>query len=152
MRIMTGADEWLGPWMAERQDAQWTPGAGHIIGLLDDQNEPLCVVMFDQYNKANINMHLAAVPGKRWLNREFLWYCFYYPFCQLGVKRITGLVPASNLQARKFDEHLGFTLEATLKDAHPDGDLLVYCMTKEQCRWLTLKDTRHGKAISSTTT
>jgi hypothetical protein len=34
-------------------------------------------------------------------------------------------------------------LEATLEAAHPDGSLLVYSMTPEQCRWLprnTLKE------------
>lgn len=139
MRIVTGQNDLLGPWMCERQGAKWL-GVGECIGLLDDDDSILCVVCFDDYNKANVNMHVASVPGKRWLNREYLWYCFFYPFEQLKVKRITGLVASSNAAARKFDENIGFTLEATLKDAHPDGDLLVYCMTKDNCRWLTLKD------------
>lgn len=152
--IVTGQDEWLGPWMTARQDgATWVPGAGHTIGLIDDKTQqPLCVVLYDNFNQANVNMHLAAVPGKRWLNREFLWYCFYYPFMQLGVKRVTGIVAASNLEARKFDENLGFTLEATLEDAHPDGDLLIYKMTREQCRWLHLKEPKHGKEQRTTPT
>lgn len=137
--------------MCERQGVSWL-GVGECIGLLDDSDAILAVVCFDEYNKANVNMHVASVPGKRWLNREFLWYCFFYPFEQLKVKRITGLVAFSNMEARRFDENLGFTLEATLKDAHPDGDLLVYCMTKAQCRWLTLKDTPHGQERRSTTT
>jgi RimJ/RimL family protein N-acetyltransferase len=58
---------------------------------------------------------------------------------QLGVKRITGIVAESNLAARKFDEHIGFVLETRLKDAHPQGDLLIYVMTPDQCRWLALK-------------
>lgn len=150
---MTGRDEWLGPWMVARQEgAEWVPGSGHTIGLLDTDGLPIAVVAFDQYNQANINMHVAAVPGKRWLRKEYLWYCFHYPFIELGVKRITGIVASTNHAARKFDEHLGFTLEATLKDAHPDGDLLIYCMRKEQCRWLNLKDRTHGQAESSSTT
>lgn len=152
-RIVIGENEWLGPWMTTRQDgAVWVPGAGHTIGLIDDNNQPIAVVYFDNYNEANVNMHIAAEPGKRWLTREFLWYCFFYPFEQLKVKRITGLVASNNAAARKFDEHIGFTLEATLKDAHPGGDLLVYCMRREQCRWLTLKDTRNGKAETSSST
>jgi len=139
--------------MTERQDgAVWTPGAGSTIGLIDDDGQPMAVACFDNYNEANINMHIAAVPGKRWLTREFLWYCFFYPFEQLKVKRITGIVASNNAAARRFDEHLGFTLEATLKDAHPGGDLLVYCMTREQCRWLTLKEPRNVKAETTTST
>lgn len=139
MYIMTGHNWELGPWMCERQGCAWM-GVGETIGLMDADNSPLAVACFDNYNKVNINVHLAAVSGKRWLNREFLWYCFYYPFVQLGVKRITGIAASSNTEVRKFMLNIGFTLEATLKDAHPDGDLLVYCMTKDNCRWLTLKD------------
>lgn len=144
--IVTGQDDRLGIWMAERQDgATWVQGSGFTIGLLDDvTQEILAVVAYESYNKVNIVGHIAAVPGRRWLDREFLWYCFYYPFVQLGCKRITGLVASNNLEARKFDENLGFTLEATLKDAHPEGDLLVYSMTKDQCRWLHLKERKHG--------
>jgi RimJ/RimL family protein N-acetyltransferase len=108
------------------------------IGLEED-GELIAGVLFDNYNGASICMHVAAVPGKRWMTREYLWYCFYYPFMELKVKRITGLVPESNLVARRFDEHLGFRLETRLKDAHPDGDILIYCMTKADCRFLEMK-------------
>jgi RimJ/RimL family protein N-acetyltransferase len=73
-----------------------------------------------------------------------LQFCFYYPFVQLGCRRITGLVPSVNLAARKFDENLGFVLEATLKDAHPEGDLLVYVMHKGDCRWLSMEKEKHN--------
>lgn len=149
MKIVMGQNDRLGPWMVARQQyAEWIPGSGQTIGLLSDDDEPIAVAAFDQYNEANINIHIAAVPGKRWATPNFLWYCFYYPFIQLGVKRVTGIVASTNLAARRFDEHIGFTLEATLKDAHPDGDLLVYCMTKDQCRWLNYKDRSHVKTES----
>lgn len=108
------------------------------IGLEED-GELIAGVLFDNYNGASICMHVAAVPGKRWMTREFLWYCFYYPFMELKVKRVTGLVPESNLAARRFDEHLGFELEARLKDAAPDGDVLVYRLFKADCRFLEKK-------------
>lgn len=152
MKIITGQNDRLGTWLCERQDyAEWVPGRGQAIGLETAEGELIAVVLFDDYNKANINMHVAAVPGSRWLTREFLWYCFHYPFIELGCKRITGLVAETNYAARKFDEHLGFTLEATLKDAHPDGDLLLYVMTKQDCKWIHLKDKRHGKKESPST-
>ncbi|UGQ44973.1 GNAT family N-acetyltransferase [Massilia endophytica] len=111
------------------------------IGL-EDEGQLIAGVVFDNYNGASVCMHVAALPGKRWLTREFLWYAFYYPFEELKVRRITGLVAEGNAAARKFDEHLGFRLETRLKDADPTGDLLVYCMTKADCRFLELK---HGK-------
>lgn len=73
------------------------------------------------------------------MTREYLWACFDYPFNQAKVHRITGLVGEGNHLARKFDEHLGFKLETRLKGAHPTGDLLVYVMRREQCKWLRIK-------------
>lgn len=95
-------------------------------------------VKFDDWNQRSICMHVAA-EGSSWMNREYLWYCFHYPFVELGVSKILGLVAESNVRARRFDEHLGFRLEYSIADAHPDGALLIYSMTKEQCRFLELK-------------
>ena len=80
------------------------------------------------------------------MNREFLWFCFYYPFEQLRVNKILGLVESTNLEAQRLNEHLGFTLEATLKDAAPKGDLLIYSMKRDQCKWLDLKGKYRGEA------
>lgn len=113
------------------------------IGLEQD-GRLIAGVKFDNWNGASICMHVAAEPGCRWMTREMLFAAFDYPFNQLQARKILGLVSASNERARRFDEHLGFMLEATLTDAAPDGDLLIYSMTRQQCRFLDLKD-RHGK-------
>lgn len=137
--IIVGRDNLVGPWVTSKAGGTWVPGRGSTIGLASLERGLLAGVLFEDWNGANIVMHVAAVPDRHWLCREFLWYCFHYPFVELGVKRVTGIVPSSNLKARRFDEHLGFTLEATLKDAHPEGDLLIYAMRKEDCRWLNIK-------------
>lgn len=153
MKIITGQNDVLGPWFFSLQESgEWYEGAGQLIGLATDSGEIVAAVLYTDYNSANINMHISAVSGKRWLIREYLWYCFHYPFVELNCKRITGIVGSDNLQAQKFDENLGFTLEATLKDAHPNGDLLLYVMRKEDCRWLHLKEKLHGQKQSSTST
>lgn len=71
---------------------------------------------------------------------------FDYPFRQLQVKRITAPVASCNRHAQEFMNRIGFELETTLKDAHPQGDLLIYKMTPDKCRWLKLKE-RHGRKI-----
>jgi RimJ/RimL family protein N-acetyltransferase len=46
-------------------------------------------------------------------------------------------VEASNLPARRFDEHLGFQQEAVLQGAASDGgDVILYVMRRENCRYL----------------
>lgn len=109
-------------------------------------------VTYDGYNGVNICLHIAILPGRKSLNRDFLWCIFHYPFEVCKVKRITGIIPSSNADSLQFAEGLkGATLEATLKQAHPDGDLIIFRMFKEDC--IYLKD-RYGRKIkqSSTTT
>lgn len=104
------------------------------IGLKQN-GEWVAGVIYDHYNTVSVAMHVAAT-GRDWLNREFLRICFDYPFNQLKVKKIIGLVDESNHQARKFDEHLGFRLEAVIEDACKGGQLLIYTMTRQECRFI----------------
>lgn len=143
-RIITGHEDIFGPWLMSRIAGEWIPGRGSVIGLWEDGVGPVAACLYESYNGASVLGHLAGV-GRKWMNREFLWFCFEYPFNQLGVTKILGLVESTNLAARKLDEHLGFTIEATLKDCAPNGDLLVYSMTREQCKWLSLKEKYRGK-------
>ncbi len=90
-------------------------------------------VVYTDYNKRNVFVH-QAIEGR--LTREYLWTISDYPFNQLKVERVTGIIPEGNALARKAAEKLGFVLETTLPDAHPSGDLLVYVMRRKDCRWL----------------
>lgn len=106
------------------------------IGLEKD-GELIAGVIYDDYNTSNIWMHVAAKPGRRWLTREYLHACFYYPFIQLGVKRISGWVEADNADARRFNEHLGFKQEAVLSNAARDGgDVIIYRLFKDECKYV----------------
>jgi hypothetical protein len=149
VRAIVTIDHLIGPWVCQRVGTRWLPDKGTSIGLMDG-SEILAGVYYEDYNRANIVMSTAAVPGSRWMTREFLWYAFYYPFVELGCKRITAMVAEHNVKAQRLDEHLGFKLEAALKQAHPDGDLLVYSMFKEDCRWLKLRGRHAHKEKSAT--
>lgn len=92
-------------------------------------------VAYANWNGVNIEAHIASDGSKRWLTREYLWTIFDYPFRQLKVKRITLCIGEGNKDSRRFAEHLGFERETTLVAAHPTGDLLIYRMTKDMCRW-----------------
>lgn len=94
-------------------------------------------VAYADWNGPNVVCHIASDGSRRWATRQYLWTIFDYPFNQLGVKRITVCVGEGNSASRRFVQHLGFGLESTLLDAHPTGDLLVYSMFKEQCKWIS---------------
>ena len=102
---------------------------------LKKDDQMVASVIYQGYNGQNVWMHVAAQPGSRWMTREYLRYCFYYPFVELGVKRVSGHVDANNAMARRMDEHLGFKQEAVLKGAaHDGGDVILYVMWREGCR------------------
>lgn len=106
------------------------------IGLRRD-GELIAGVLYEGFNGQNMWIHVAAEPGRRWLVRDYLRACFAYPFVVCGVNRLSGYVNASNLDARRFDEHLGFREEARLKGAAPDGgDVIVYVMWKSECKYV----------------
>ncbi len=106
------------------------------IGLERD-GELLAVVVFNLFSGADIAMHIAAVPGRRWMTRDFLRVAFRYPFNQLGCRRVTGYVPASNADALRFDLHLGFQREGLLREAMDTGeDVIVLGMLRRECRFL----------------
>lgn len=106
------------------------------IGLERD-GEIIAGVVYDYYTGSNVCMHIAAIPGRKWMTKEFLRMIFYYPFAQLGVKRLSGIIAESNHDSVRFAKKLaGAKLEARLKDAHPDGDMLIYVMFREDCKYL----------------
>lgn len=142
-RIVTGDDQRIGPWICARTGGNYVEGTA--IGLEKD-GELVAGVLYDEWNKASIRMHVAA-EGKNWLNRDYLWFCFHYPFEQLKVRKLIGVVASSNAQALKFDKHLGFVEEWRISEAHPEGDLVVLTMTRQQCRYL---ERNHGIEIKST--
>ena len=104
---------------------------------LERDGELVAGVVYEGYNGVNVWMHVAAAPGRQWMNKEYLRYCFYYPFVEMGCQRVSGSVDASNEDARRFDEHLGFKQEAVLQGAAADGgDVILYVMRREDCRYV----------------
>lgn len=142
-RVITGEDGFFGPWWAEKSDSIWIPGKGSTIGLLTDRG-PVACGYFESYNGASVLCHIAS-EGKNWMNRDFLWFFFFYPFEQLKVQKLIAPVASDNVASARLAAHIGFTLEATLKDACPKGDMLLFSMTKAECKWLTLRDRISGK-------
>lgn len=128
--------ERFGEWAKARIPYVTTWGEGYQAIGLERDAEPVAAVIYNWPTVHDIAMHVAAVPGRRWLTREFLRSCFAYPFIQLGLRRVTGYVPAKNLEARRFDEHLGFRYEGILREALADDDVLIYGMLRRECRFI----------------
>jgi RimJ/RimL family protein N-acetyltransferase len=133
-RIVCGPD-WnpiLGDYFQRHGGGQYREGA-QCFGMLRDDRIIACV-LFDGHNGSSVYMHVAS-SATRWVTREYIRVVFDYAFRQLGCRVIIGLVAESNLKARRFDEHMGFAESGRIRNGCPDGDLIIYTMQRDECRW-----------------
>ena len=121
-------------WAQKVIGCQFRPDA-KAIGLEGD-NGLQAVTVFDGFSQCDCNIHVASDGSGRWMTREFLFHSFAYPFIQLGLRRVTGLVPAKNEAALRLDLHLGFEHEGRCRNALPDDDIIVLGMLRENCRFI----------------
>jgi len=97
----------------------------------------VAAMVYEHFNGRNIWCHIAAVPGRHWLTRYALLACLSYPFKVCGVERMTAQVMASNRDAIRFVEHVGFVEEARLRGAASDGgDVILFVLWKKDCRYV----------------
>jgi len=129
----------VGQWVANRVNGVFTPENSSCIGLLDKDGNLVAGVWYEAYTKTSIMTHIA-VEGR--MSKEFLSVIFDYPFVQLGVDKLIGPTNSNNDDAIRFNHKLGFVEEARIKDAFPDGDMVLLTMTKDKCRFL---GERYGK-------
>ena len=130
--IVVDRQQELADWIGQKTNGIYSPITGRFIGL--ELNGKLsAVTAFTDYNGSSIQMHVAIDPR---INKEYTQFCFRYPFNQLGVKKVIGLVESNNAKALRFDKHLGFIEEYVVKDAGRHGDIHILSMTREQCRFL----------------
>jgi len=109
-------------------------GNNASIGVEQD-GELIAGVVYTDFNGKNITAAIHGI-GATWLNREFLWLMFYYPFEQAGAVRITATIETFNEKSHNLVRRLGFMHEATLQKAGRFGDLHVYRMFRDDCKWL----------------
>ena len=70
------------------------------------------------------------------LNREFLWTVCDYAFRQMGVRKIIAPVFSDNVRMMLMICKMGFELEAVLWGCQPNGNINLYTMTADKCRFL----------------
>lgn len=124
-------------WIAKQTHEYGRFGGGTAIGI-ERGGKLVGGVAYCDWNGVNVVCHVASDGSKMWMTKEYLRIIFDYPFEQLKCKRITVSVGEGNSDSRKFVRKLGFELEARLSSAHPTGDLLIFAMFKQNCRWIHL--------------
>ena len=103
-------------------------------------------MIYENWNKASIVCHIA-IEGR--MTKGYLKAIFDYPFKVCEVEKIIVPVASENKKSNKIVTNMGFTEEARIKDCHPDGDIILYTLKREDCRFL---GERYGKRRTITTT
>lgn len=96
---------------------------------------PVGAVLYTNFRITSMEMACAGEPG--WLTAGNLRSIFSYPFGQMGCFSVITTVMRANDKARKFNRDLGFReLGMIPSGVARDGDMLIYLMTKPECRWI----------------
>lgn len=131
-----------GHWTAEQMGGAFGAATMTAIGLVR-HGKFIAGVMYENWNGRCVTAH-CAVRGR--LTRAFIGAIFDYPFRQLGCELVAVPIASTNTQSIRFAEHLGFVFEASVRDAVPGGDLLIYTLRKKQCRFL---EGKYGQAVTA---
>lgn len=118
----------------------FNPHADQVISRVDEDGRLLGGVIYEGLISNCVFMHQGS-HAKNWMSKDMLWLLFDYPFNQLRVGKVCGTISSAKPELLHFNQRLGFRVEATIKDAYKDGDLLVMSMTRDECRWLKVKPT-----------
>lgn len=78
----------------------------------------------------------------------YLAAIFDYPFNVCQVEKIIVPIASENQDSMGFVTNLGFTEEARIRKAHPQGDLVFFTLAREACRFLKGK---YGQRLSVAT-
>jgi RimJ/RimL family protein N-acetyltransferase len=132
----------VGPWVARKLFAPWNPVGTEAIGL-ERRGELVAGVMYENWNGKSCVCHIV-VEGL--ITPTYLAAIFHFPFVHGGLDKIIAPVAESNAQSIKFVEKLGFRKEAQILDAHPDGSILLFTMTRDTCRFI---EERYGQKLQS---
>ena len=135
--LVTGAD--AGNWVAEQINGSYQDGTT-AIGL-KAHGVFSAGVLYEQWNGRSIVAHIAVSNR---MTPAFLAAIFHYPFIVCGAHKVLCPIPSDNARSISLATRMGFDLEARLRDAAPTGDILIFTLTKANCRFL--KD-RYGTKI-----
>lgn len=126
--------ERVADWVAGKV-GQRVPWEGFNAFGIESGGQVIAGVVVHQINGANAFCHIAIDKPTKKLYELFAVVCDY-SFRQLGLNRLTGLVPSNEADIVKFDMRLGFEIEFIMKNAAVGADLVGLVMWADKCPWL----------------
>lgn len=132
-RITTENQSQLRDWLSEVGKFEY-PQETACIGQEKD-GKLIAVLGYNNFSPNSCQIHVASTDVY-WLNKDLLFAIFDYPFNKLGVKVILAPIYKGNTKSLNLCRKLGFEQVADIPYGHPEGDLIVVAMKRNQCKWL----------------
>jgi RimJ/RimL family protein N-acetyltransferase len=136
-RITTENQSKLRDWLSEVGKFEY-PLETACIGQEKDGNL-IAVLGYNNLTPNSCQIHVASTDVY-WLNKDLLFAIFDYPFNKLKVKVILAPICKGNVKSLNLCRKLGFEQVADIPYGHPEGDLIVVAMKRNQCKWLQQGD------------
>jgi RimJ/RimL family protein N-acetyltransferase len=132
-KLLLNSRDYVGGWVAQQtgQTGDW--GSFNAFGI-ENNGIIYAGVVINNINGANATVHIAIDKPSKLLYDLFTVLCDY-AFNQLGLLRITGMVPTDEPKTIAFDERLGFEKEFIMRDGAPGADMQFLVMWHDQCQW-----------------
>ena len=132
-RVTTENQEELRNWLSEVGKFEY-PQETACIGQEKD-GKLIAVVGYNNLAQNSCQIHVASTDVY-WLNKDLLFAIFDYPFNKLKVKVILAPIYKDNYKSLNLCRKLGFEQVADIPYGHPEGDLILVAMKRNQCKWL----------------
>ena len=132
-QIVTENQSYLREWLSEAGKYDYSQNTA-CIGQEKD-GKLSAVVGYNNFLPNSCQMHIASTDVL-WPTKDFLFAVFDYPFNKLEVKVIIAPICKGNVKPLNMCRKLGFEQVADIPYGHPDGDLIVVAMKRNQCKWL----------------
>lgn len=132
----------IGEWVALQMGGLFDVEHSQAIGL-QRNGELVAGIIYENWNGKSVVCHIA-IRGR--ITPEFLSVISQYAYVQCGAHKI--IAPASSDNRRSVDmlRKMGFREECRIRNAQPGGDICLFTMTKDSCKYLS---ERYGKKSNS---
>ena len=141
MSLVYDCSREIAKWVGERLDgARFEPCTA--IGVVR-HGHLIAGIVYSNYRDGNVEISMVA-ESPLWASRQNFGALLGYPFYQLGCRRVTCLVKATNQPVRAFLCRLGFREEGIIRQGFAHDDAAILGMLKSECKWL--KEECDGRA------
>ena len=139
--IVTGPH--VGHWVMSRTDGGYHADRSVAIGLEKD-GELVAGTVYEMWNGRSVVCHITWDQ----ITPAYLAAVYDYPYNVANVDKIIGPISSKHTRALKLVTKMGFSEEARIKNAAPDGDIVFMTQTPDKCRYL---EPRYGQKITGAT-